>query len=67
MNMIRHYNKMVDFDKGIMRGDFFPEIVGNFTDFSKNGYFAKIIYAIFCANGNEIMSMGSIIISLQSG
>jgi hypothetical protein len=50
-----------------MRGDFFPENIGNFADFSKNGYFAKIIYAIFCANGNEIMSMGAIIISLQSG
>ena len=57
MNMIRHYNKMVDFDKGIMRGDFFPEIVGNFTDFSKNGYFNKIIYTIFCVNNNEIMAM----------
>jgi hypothetical protein len=58
---------MVDFDKGIMRGDFFPENIGNFADFSKNGYFTKIIYTIFCANGNEIMAMGSIIISLQSG
>jgi len=65
--MIRHYNKMIDFDKGIMRRDFFPEIMGDFTDFSKNGYFTKIIYSIFCANGNEIMSMGSIIIFLQSG
>jgi len=48
---------MIDFDKGIMRGDFFPEIIGNFAYFSKKGYFTKIIYAIFCANGYEIMSM----------
>lgn len=53
--MIRHNNKMVDFDKGIMRGDFFPEIIGNFADFSKDGYFTKIIYAIFGTNGNEII------------
>lgn len=58
---------MIDFDKGIMRWNFFPEIIGNFADFSKNGYFTKIIYAIFGTNGNEIMSMRSIIISLQSG
>lgn len=53
--MIRHYNKMIDFDKRIMRRDFFPEIIGNFADFSKDGYFTKIIYAIFGTNGNEII------------
>lgn len=65
--MIGHDNKLINFDKGIMCGNFFPEIISNFTNFRKNQDFAKIIYTVFGANGNEIISMRSIIISLKSG